>query len=134
MTVDCKLFTEDYFMINDKKMLEALRRGEKGTLRRFYKETQPKLWQWVVSRVQNEQDADEIVQDSFLNLLDSLPIFQGKSSLWTFLVSIAKHEVYDYWRKKYAKKAILTIPFADHIYTEKLYRYGPQTGWLILLV
>ena len=64
-------------MINDKKTWEALRPGEKGGSRWFYKETQPKLWQWVVSRVQNEQDADEIVQDSFLNLLDSLP-FQGK--------------------------------------------------------
>jgi RNA polymerase sigma-70 factor, ECF subfamily len=90
-------------------------------LRVFYKETQPKLKRWLLSRVENEADADEIVQDSYLSLLDSLPLYQGKSSLWTFLVAIAKHEVADYWRKRYAKKAILTIPFADQVYTEKLY-------------
>ena len=90
-------------------------------LRVFYKETQPKLKRWLMSRVASEADADEIVQDSYLSLLDSLPLYQGKSSLWTFLVSIAKHEVADYWRKRYAKKAILTTPFADQVYTEKLY-------------
>ncbi len=58
---------------------------------------------------------------ALLGLIDSLPLFRGESGLWTFAVSIARHEVADYWRKKYAKKAIKTVPFMDQIYTEQLY-------------
>ena len=85
---------------------------------------------WVRARVKDDKDAEEIVQDSYLGLLDSLPLFRGKSSLTTFLVSIAKHEVMDYWRKKYAKKVIQTLPYADHFYTEKLYS-GAETAVVI---
>jgi RNA polymerase sigma-70 factor, ECF subfamily len=94
---------------------------DKAGFRRFYTDTQPKLLRWVSFRVKDTADAEDLVQDIYLSFIDSLPLFRGGSSLWTFLVSIAKHEVSDYWRKKYAKKAILTIPFADHFYTEKLY-------------
>lgn len=120
-------------MVNDKKeqeMLLALRRGERIAWRRFYRETERKLLWWVKVRVKETRDAEEIVQDSYLALLESLPLYRGGSSLWTFLVAIAKHEVMDYWRKKYAKKAILTIPFADYVYTEKLYT-GAQTAAVI---
>ena len=91
--------------------LQALLEGDKQALREFYGETRPKLLSWVKQRVRRREDAEEIVQDTYMAFLDSLPLFRGKSSLWTFLVSIAKHEVGDYWRKKYAKKAILTVPF-----------------------
>jgi RNA polymerase sigma-70 factor (ECF subfamily) len=117
-------------MIDDNKILDELKRGNKLVLRQFYHETQSKLRKWVECRVKNNEDAEEIVQDTYLAFIDSLPLFQGKSSLNTFLVSIAKHEVYDYWRKKYAKKAILTIPFAEHLYTEKLYS-SAQTALMI---
>jgi RNA polymerase sigma-70 factor, ECF subfamily len=93
----------------------------KAELRQFYQETVGKLKTWVGVRVGDERDVEEIVQDSYLAFVDSLPLFRGGSSWWTFLVSIAKHEVADYWRKKYAKKAILTVPFVDQVYTEKLY-------------
>jgi RNA polymerase sigma-70 factor, ECF subfamily len=93
----------------------------KTELRQFYQETVGKLKIWVGSRVDDPRDVEEIVQDAYWSFVDSLPLFRGGSSLWTFLVSIAKHEVADYWRKKYAKKAILTVPFVDQVYTEKLY-------------
>lgn len=93
----------------------------KAEFRRFYRTTRPRLLAWVLSRVKDEHDAEEVVQDAYLAFIDSLPLYQGKSSLSTFLYSIAKHEVADYWRKKYAKKAILTVPFVDQVYTERLY-------------
>lgn len=102
-------------------LITRLKKGDKRALRRFYQEQAPKLLRWLASRVKNEEDAQELMHDSFLSFIDSLPLYQGKASLKTFLVSIAKHELADYWRKKYAKKAILTVPFMDQVYTEKLY-------------
>ncbi|MFC1653711.1 RNA polymerase sigma factor [Patescibacteria group bacterium] len=100
---------------------ERMLSGDRKVFRKFYEETFQSLGVWVLSRVESVQDAEEIVQDIYLSFLDSLPLFRKKSSLKTFLYAIARHEVNDYWRKKYAKKAIKTIPFIDQIYTEKLY-------------
>jgi RNA polymerase sigma-70 factor, ECF subfamily len=112
-------------MIYDMDMMKTLHQrlleGEAKALRRFYQETQPKLVAWMRKRVGIEADLEELVQDTYLAFIDSLPLYRGTSNLWTFLVSIAKHEVADYWRKKYAKKVIATVPFIDQVYQEHLY-------------
>jgi len=102
-------------------LIEKIREGDKRAFNAFYKKTHKKLTAYVLGKVRNAGDAEEIVQDAYLSFLDNLPLFRGKSKLSTFLFSITRHEVLDYWRKKYAKKAILTVPYVDHIYTEKLY-------------
>lgn len=93
----------------------------KWQLRKFYRKMQPKLLVWVGNRVGRDEDAEEIVQDTFMAWVESLPAFDGRSSLETFLYAIAKHEVADYWRKKYAKKMIKTVPLIEEIYREDLY-------------
>ena len=108
-------------MKSEKQMIEKIKRGDKREFLGFYGKTNKKLMAFVLGRVKSVKDAEEIVQDTYLSFLDNLPLFRGRSKLSTFLFSIARHEVLDYWRKKYAKKAILTVPFVDHIYTEKLY-------------
>jgi len=99
----------------------AIIKGDKKAFRAFYRQYYPRLLAYVLQKVSKKEDAEELVQDSFLSFLDSLPLFQGKSSLWTFLVSIARHEVADYYRKKYAKKALQYVPFIDTGYTQDLY-------------
>lgn len=98
-----------------------LRQGNKKAFHKFYRTYRPKLFGYVKTKVGNIHDVEEIVQDSFLGFLDALPLFQGKSSLWTFLVSITRHEIADYYRKKYAKRALTLVPFIDLGYTQDLY-------------
>ena len=102
-------------------LIQKLVKGDKTAFKKFYQQTHFKLLTWINHKVKNSQDAEEIIQDTYLAFLDSLPLFQGKSSIFTFLLSIARHEIADYWRKCYAKRAVLTIPFAEQVYTEKLY-------------
>ena len=119
--------------MKDQKEIELMLAGDKSAFGKFYERTKPKLLGYVHSKVGIVEDVDEVVQDTYLAFLDSLPLFQKKSSLKTFLWSIARHEVADYWRKKYAKKAIRTVPFVDQVYTEKLYS-SVQTAAAIKLV
>ncbi len=105
----------------DRRVARALMAGDKKELRRFYKTYQPRLMAYVTGKVGNRKDAEEIVQDSLVGFLEGLPLFGFRSSLWTFLVSIARHEVADHYRKLYAKKAIKKVPFMDQIYTEPVY-------------
>ena len=103
------------------QLAEKISGGDKKAFRNFYNQRNKKLTTFVLGKVRSRKDAEEIVQDTYLSFLDNLPLFRGKSKLSTFLFSIARHEVLDYWRKRYAKKAILTVPFVDQVYTEKLY-------------
>lgn len=103
--------------INEKAILA----GDKRAFRLFYKQQQPKLLSYVIKRVSNREDAEEIVQDTFLSFLDALPLYRGNAKLSTFLGSIVRHEIADYFRKKYAKKALQYVPFIDKGYTPDLY-------------
>lgn len=103
------------------KLDEKVKRGDLAAFKRFYRKYQPRLKAIVSSKVSNSADVEEIVQDAFINFLDALPLYQGKAKLYTYLVSIAKHEVADYYRKKYAKKALKYVPFIDKGYTQDLF-------------
>ena len=105
----------------DKKLLKQLLRGERKAFGMFYRQTQIQAMALAVKKTAQRKDAEEVVHDAYLSFLDSLPIFRGGSSLKTFLFSILRHELADYWRKRYAKKAIRTVPFIDQVYTEQLY-------------
>ena len=105
----------------EKKLAQKILAGDPRALRIFYKAHKPKLHAYIISRVKTPEDAQELVQDTFLSFLDSLPLFSFRSSLWTFLVSIARHEIADYYRKIYAKRAIKYVPFVDRFYVEPLY-------------
>lgn len=101
--------------------VEKLKQGDKSAFEQFYRKTYPRLLAFIVGRVGRRKDGEELAHDTYLSFLDSLPLFQGNSTITTFLYAIARHEVADYFRKRYAKKAILTVPFVDQLYTEKLY-------------
>lgn len=55
----------------------------------------------IVKRHVPFQDAEEVAQDVFVRIYESLPSFKGKSIFRRWLSSIAVRTCYDYWRKAY---------------------------------
>jgi RNA polymerase sigma factor (sigma-70 family) len=99
--------------MDEKQFLEQLKSGDEAAVKNWFDTYYLRLLHIVESRVSDKKDAEEIVQETFLNCLKHLPLFLGKSSIWTWMNSIARHEIADYFRKKYAKKALQTIPLSD---------------------
>jgi RNA polymerase sigma-70 factor (ECF subfamily) len=94
--------------------------GEKGAATRFYKEFAPKLRRYLNAKLP-EGEVEEVLQDTFLSAFDSLPLYRGESSVSTWLISIARHEVADFYRKKYVRKAIeQTAPLFENMVSELL--------------
>jgi RNA polymerase sigma-70 factor, ECF subfamily len=106
--------------MEERKLLKKLKEGDPKAVRFWFEQYHQRLLSLVVTKVSNYNDAEEIVQQTFLNCLKHLPLFMGKSTIWTWMNSVAKHEVADYFRKKYAKKALKTIPFSDIFMIEGL--------------
>ncbi|QTE21335.1 sigma-70 family RNA polymerase sigma factor [Polaribacter cellanae] len=57
------------------------------------------LFNYAISRVNNSDLAKDLVQDTFFAGLKSAKNFQGKSTERTWLVSILKRKIIDYYRK-----------------------------------
>lgn len=86
-----------------------------------------RLTKFVVKRVANFLDAEEIVQDSFISALDSWPTFKGKSSEFTWLCGIARHEIGDFYRRKKLKQIVFSkLPWLKELVDEAL---GPELAY-----
>ncbi|NCO12476.1 MAG: hypothetical protein COZ34_03255 [Candidatus Pacebacteria bacterium CG_4_10_14_3_um_filter_34_15] len=99
--------------MEEKMLLAKLKYGDSRAVSYWFKMYKNRLVTMVIGKISNKQDSEEIVQQTFLNCLRHLPLFRGKCSIWTWMNSIAKHEIADYFRKKYAKKALITTHLSD---------------------
>lgn len=105
----------------DSQLLERLRAGEKLAVQEWFNSYYDRLLAVVLVKVSNPKDAEEIVQETFLNCLKHLPLFRGDSSIWTWMNSIARHEVADYYRKIYAKKTLETLPLHEWLLSREVH-------------
>ncbi|WP_298364157.1 sigma-70 family RNA polymerase sigma factor [uncultured Lutibacter sp.] len=57
------------------------------------------LFNYTISRVNNHEIAKDLVQETFFAGLKAMENFQGKASERTWLISILKRKIIDYYRK-----------------------------------
>ena len=57
------------------------------------------LFNYTISRVNNHEMAKDLVQETFFAGLKAMKNFQGKASERTWLISILKRKIIDYYRK-----------------------------------
>ena len=58
------------------------------------------LYRYAMPRVASEEDAEDLVQETFLSALEAASDFRGDSSVRTWLFSILRRKIIDYYRKK----------------------------------
>ena len=92
----------------EKDFLEKLKSGDEAAFERFYKEYKKPLYSFIYRRVRKKEVTEEILNRTFFAFFEALRDFQGKSSLKTYLYSIAKHKIIDYYRKKKLKQVFLS--------------------------
>lgn len=64
------------------------------------------LFRWAYYKVNHQEVAEDLVQDTFLSAVKGLHKFEGKSSAKTWLKAILNNKIVDYHRKKYKKLEI----------------------------
>ncbi len=65
-----------------------------------------KLYAYVLSRVGSVEIAEDMVQETFLAGLKNLASFKGNSTEYTWLVSILKRKIIDFYRQKAARTTV----------------------------
>jgi RNA polymerase sigma-70 factor (ECF subfamily) len=64
------------------------------------------LYNFAIGRLRNHQNAENVVQETFLAALHSQDRFSGESSERTWLTSILKHKIVDFMRKSYRERPV----------------------------
>ena len=73
---------------NDQRLLAALRRGDEDAFRTLVDEHGPFLMRLELMHVPSRAIAEEVVQDTWLAVLNGIDRFEGRSSLRTWIASI----------------------------------------------
>ncbi len=63
------------------------------------------LYWFALLRVRDEEVAQEIVQETFLAAIEAIGRFEGRSSEKTWLISILKNKIYDYFSRLNRERA-----------------------------
>lgn len=100
-------------MAEDTSLVQRLKTGEKKAIHEWYASFAPRLKAFFAGRVKQSHDVDELTHDTFLSCLESLPLYRGEGNFYGWMVSIARHELADYYRKLYAKKVIAVLPLGE---------------------
>ena len=72
--------------------IEALRNGDRAEFARLVDAYSAPIYRLGLRMLGNEQDAEDVLQNTFLNALTHLSSFEGRSSILTWLYRIAVNE------------------------------------------
>lgn len=84
----------------EKALLQRAIQGDFEAFEALVDAYQDRLFHLARRIVANNQDAEDVVQQTFLTLVESLRGFRGESTLWTWLVKVATNHALKVLRKK----------------------------------
>lgn len=90
--------------------LDALKAGDRAEFARMVDIYSPRIYHLALKILADPQDAEDVLQETFLKALRSLRDFEGRSSLSTWLFRIAVNEALMLVRKRHPEAVSLDEP------------------------
>lgn len=90
--------------INEKELVEKLKQGDETAFKFIVEEYKDLVYNTAIGIVQNEEDAEDVAQEAFVQVYQSIHNFKGESKLSTWLYRITVTKALGHERKKKRKK------------------------------
>lgn len=84
----------------DAALVEASRKGDFAAFERLVDRHSPRLFSLAMGIVRQREDAEDVVQTSFMNALEHIDSFRGDSSFATWIMRIATNNALKNLRKR----------------------------------
>ncbi|HEX7754452.1 MAG TPA: RNA polymerase sigma factor [Niabella sp.] len=91
-------------MLNEDQLVQELKEGSETAFKHVVDTYQNMVYNTCLSIVKSEEDAEDIAQDVFVQVYQSIASFKGESKLSTWIYRIATTKSLDFERKKKRKK------------------------------
>lgn len=98
--------------------LDALRKGDREEFALMVDTYSTKIYRLALRMMSNEQEAEDVLQETFMNAYKALPSFEGRSSLGTWLYRIASNQALMRLRKKNPVAMSVDDPIVDDEWEE----------------
>ena len=109
----------------EKELIAGVLRRDKLALLEFKNCLYSKLFGFIARKIDDSRDVEEVVQDTLMDAVVCLPRFSFKSSLSTWVMGIARHNVADFYRKRKIKTIVFSLlPSPEKITDQAL---SPET-------
>ncbi|MFN2198937.1 MAG: RNA polymerase sigma factor [Anaerolineales bacterium] len=80
--------------------LEALKAGDRAEFARFVEKNSPIIYRLALRMLGNEQDAEDVLQETFIKAFQHIQSFDGRAKVSTWLYRIATNEALMHLRKR----------------------------------
>lgn len=90
--------------MTNKKFIEALRQRKRDAYEALLDQFQDLVFNKCLSFVPNKEDAEDIAQEVFVEVFNSIGRFKGEAKLSTWIYRITTNKCLEHIRKKNAKK------------------------------
>lgn len=100
-------------------LIDKIIAGDSDAVLQFYRLYSPGLMKYLSNKLPRKEDAEELLNDTFFEALDTLSFFQKKSTVKTWLFKIAHNKIADFYRKRKLRSILLSqVPFLEIVATE----------------
>ena len=90
--------------MEEKNFLTNLKNAEPAAYEKLLDDFQQKVFSTCISFVPNKEDAEDIAQEVFIEVFNSIHAFKGDSKLSTWIYRITTNKCLEFIRKKNTKK------------------------------
>lgn len=91
-------------ILDERELIALLRQKDDNAFRQIVTDWQKLVYNTVLGLLQNEEDAEDVSQEVFIQVYESVQSFKMESKLSTWLYRIAVSKSIDHLRKKKTKK------------------------------
>jgi RNA polymerase sigma-70 factor (ECF subfamily) len=81
------------------ELLTRIAAGDEKALTDFYRQFEPRVYRFALSRLRNSFEAAEVLNEVMLQVWRSAARFEGRSKVSTWVLGITHHKVVDHLRK-----------------------------------
>jgi RNA polymerase sigma factor (sigma-70 family) len=103
------------YALDEQLLIERLKAGDQTAFRDMVEARQGLVFNTVIGFLQNHEDAEDVTQEVFIKVFESIGQFKGESAFTTWLYRIAVTSSLEFLRKKSRKKrsGLITRLFGD---------------------
>jgi RNA polymerase sigma factor (sigma-70 family) len=102
--------------LNEWILIEQLKQGDQTAFKKIVGAWQDLVYNTALGIVQNAEDAEDVAQDVFVQVYESIHHFKGESKLSTWLYRITISKAMDHIRRKNRKKR---FAFVKNLFTDQ---------------
>ncbi len=86
-------------------LIYLIKTGVKEAFQELFERYAPRIYQFSLSYLKNEQDAEELVQDVFLKIWEKRESLDKSKNIKAFIFKVAVNTIYDFIRRKNIESA-----------------------------